>query len=153
MLSKLSEYFYSTLGCATILIATPLYLVWATIAVGFFRAKQAVGSGQVSASIISLVELSDIFLFFGGALTYLAAAAFAASLGQIRWFGRTTTWVFVTMSLVALLFLVVRGLWFPDPKIVFRALVRDSGIRCRDPRRSMDDSLAIRGSSTPARGE
>jgi hypothetical protein len=60
-----------------------------------------------------IAKASDILLFFGGALTYVASAAFAASLGRAQWFGRTASRVFVTVSLLALLFLVVRGLQFP----------------------------------------
>ena len=119
VLSKGGEHFYSTLGFAAILIATPLYLVWATIAVGYFRAKQADSSGQAASRIISLVEISDILLFFGGALTYLAAAAFAASLGRRLWLGHVMTRTLVTASLLALLCLMIRGLWFPDPRTVF----------------------------------
>lgn len=119
VLGKCGEHFYSTLGCATILIATPLYLVWATIAVGYFRARQADSTGQAASRLISLVELSDILLFFGGALTYLTAAAFAVSLERNQWLGRRTALTFAAVSLLALLCLTVRGLWFPDPKTVF----------------------------------
>ena len=119
VLSKGGEYFYSTLGCAAILIATPLYLVWATIAVGYFRAKQADSTGQAASRMISLVEISDILLFFGGALTYLTAAAFAASLERNRWLGHRMARTLVTVSLLALLCLMIRGLWFPDPRTVF----------------------------------
>jgi hypothetical protein len=118
-LVKAGEQFYSTLGFATILVATSLYLFWATIAVGYFRAKGVAAPEQLSPSIISLVELSDIPLFFGGALTYLTSAAFAASLGRAQWLGRGTTRAFVTVSFVALLFLLIRGLWFPNPKTAF----------------------------------
>jgi hypothetical protein len=119
VLAEAGEHFYSTLGFATVLVATPLYLFWAIIAVGYFRAKGVAAPEQVSPSMLSLVELSDIPLFFGGALTYLTSAAFAASLGRTQWLGRGASRAFVLVSVVALLCLLIRGLWFPNPKEAF----------------------------------
>jgi hypothetical protein len=55
-------------------------------------------------------------LFLAGALTYIAAASFAVSLGQTKWIGRGAARAFTIISLVVLLLLVIRGLHFPDPK-------------------------------------
>ena len=51
-----------------------------------------------------------------GFLTYLATVAFAASLGRVKWLGRRATRAFMIVNGVALLFLVIRGLQFPDPR-------------------------------------
>jgi hypothetical protein len=113
-LGDAGERFYSTLGFGAIVLAAPAYLVWAATAVGFFTWKGAVSSGPVQQPAFELMaNVSEILLFFGGALTYVASAAFAASLGRAQWLGRTASRVFVTASLLALLFLVVRGLEFP----------------------------------------
>ena len=60
-----------------------------------------------------LSNVMDVLLFFGGALTYVATAAFAASLGRTRWIGRGATRAFVAASFIALACLLVRGLQFP----------------------------------------
>jgi hypothetical protein len=112
-LSEAGERFYSTLGFAAIVLATPLYLIWAIIAVGIFRGPMLVTSAVVPPEIALMADVTGILLFFGGALTYVATAAFAASLGKTQWLGRILTRVCVTASLLALLFLVVRGMQFP----------------------------------------
>ena len=88
-LSEAGERTYSTLGFAATMLAGPLYLVWLTFAIGAYVAK--VRDGQVPPSIVSLNDVLDILLFFAGAMTYLATAAFAASLGRARWLGRGAT--------------------------------------------------------------
>src|SRR4030095_4474185 len=91
-LGDAGERFYSTLGFGAIVLAAPAYLVWAASAVGFFTWKGAVSSGPVQQPAIELIaNVSDILLFFGGALTYVASAAFAASLGRAQWLGRTAS--------------------------------------------------------------
>lgn len=114
-LSEAGERFYSTLGFAAIVLATPLYLIWATIAVGVFRGPKLVTSAVVPPEIALLSDVMEILLFFGGALTYAATAAFAASLGKTQWLGQNLTRVCVTASLIALLLLVIRGMQFPVP--------------------------------------
>lgn len=117
-LSAAGESFYSVIGSSAIMIATPLYLVWAAILIEAHHARLA-GSADVLAGIPSLVEMSDVLLFFGGLLSYVATAAFAAALQRAQWLGRPAGGVFVTLSFFALLCLVIRGLQFPDPKVVF----------------------------------
>jgi hypothetical protein len=65
--------------------------------------------------ITSLADLSDMFVFFGGVLTYLATAAFAVSLGRTQWLGRRVAYAFVAASFFAVLCVVTGGLEFPDP--------------------------------------
>jgi hypothetical protein len=113
-LSDAGERFYSILGFGAIVLAAPAYLVWAATAVGFFTWKGAVTAGPEQQPAIALIaNASEILLFFGGALTYVASAAFAASMDRAQLLGRTASRVFVTVSLLALLLLVVRGLQFP----------------------------------------
>ena len=113
-LSQAGERFYATLGFAAIMLSGPLYLIWNTFAFGVFFGKEH--SGEVPAALVSLGDTTDVLLFVAGFLTYLATLAFAASLGRVQWLGRGATRAFVIVNGVALLFLVIRGLQYPDPR-------------------------------------
>ena len=113
-LSEAGERVYATLGFAAIMLSGPLYLIWNSFLVGAYFGKQH--SGEVPAAIISLNDTTDLLLFMAGFLTYLATALFAASLGRVQWLGRTTARAFMILSGIALLFLAIRGLQYPDPK-------------------------------------
>ena len=108
------ENLFSTLGFAAILFATPLYLVWASILfeANFVRAR----GGQLEPAVIFITNLSDLLLYFGGLLTYLSSATFAVALGKNGTFGRWSSRVAAALSLLAVLFLIVRGPQFPDPE-------------------------------------
>jgi hypothetical protein len=112
-LGDAGERFLSTLGFATGLLGGAAYLIWLSFAVGVFATKAR--SGQVSPAILALDEVFDILLFVACVLTYLATAAFAAAFGQAGWLGRSATRAYVIVSFVALLFITIRGLSFPDP--------------------------------------
>ena len=113
-LSEADEKFRSTVGFATILLAGPLYLLFDALAFGVSTAR--LHGGEVPAAFRDLNTVTEMILFLAGALTYIATAAFAVSLGQARLFGRGAARVFMIINLVALLLLVIRGLHFPDPK-------------------------------------
>ena len=113
-LSEAGERFYATLGFAAIILSGPLYLIWNTFVFGAYFGKEH--AGVVPAAIVSLNDTLDLLLFVAGFLTYLATAAFAASLGRVQWLGRRAARAFMIVNGVALLFLVIRGLQFPDPK-------------------------------------
>ena len=104
----------NSIGFATILLAGPLYLIFN--AFGFGLATVRLNGGEIPQSFHDLNEVIDMILFLAGALTYIAAAAFAVSLGKAQWIGRGAARAFAIISLVALLLLVIRGLHFPDPK-------------------------------------
>ena len=104
----------NSVGFAAILLAGPLYLIFN--AFGFGVATARLHGGEIPPAFRDLNEVIDMILFLAGALTYLAAAAFAISLGQAKWIGRGAARTFTIVSLVALLLLVIRGLHFPDPK-------------------------------------
>jgi hypothetical protein len=112
-LSDAGEGYYSTLGFAATMLAGTAYLIWTSFLVGAYVVK--VRDGHVPPAIVSLNDVLDILLFVACALTYVATAAFAASLGRIRWFGRGATRAYIVTNLTALLCLVIRGLSFPDP--------------------------------------
>ena len=113
-LSEAGERFYATLGFAAIMLSGPLYLIWNTFAFGVFFAKEH--AGEIPQALRSLGDTFDLLLFVAGFLTYFATAAFAASLGRVQLLGRRAARAFMIVSGVALLFLVIRGLHYPDPK-------------------------------------
>jgi hypothetical protein len=112
-LSEAGERFYSTLGFAAIILAGPLYLTWNTFVFGAYFAKGH--AGQIPPAFDSLQIGLDILLFIGCALTYVATAAFAASLGRIEWLGRKATLAYIILNFVALFSLVISVLKYPDP--------------------------------------
>src|SRR5438552_3804529 len=113
-LSQAGERFYATLGFAAIMLSGPLYLIWNTVAFGVCFAKEH--AGEVPQALHSLGDIFDVLLFVAGFLTYLATVAFAASLGRVQWLGRRATRAFMIVSGIALLFLVIGGLHYPDPR-------------------------------------
>ncbi len=113
-LSQAGERFYATLGFAAIMLSGPLYLIWNTFAFGVFFAKEH--AGEVPQALHSLDDIFDLLLFLAGFLTYLATVAFAASLGRVQWLGRKATRAFMIVNGVALLFLLIRGVQYPDPR-------------------------------------
>jgi len=113
-LSEAGERFYATLGFAAIMLSGPLYLIWNAFEFGAVFGKEH--AGEVPAAIVSLGDVFDLVLFVAGFLTYLATVAFAASLGRVQWLGRRATRAFMLVNGIALLFLVIRGLQFPDPR-------------------------------------
>lgn len=119
-LSVAGERFHSALGSAAIVLATPLYLIWATILLEAHTSADLTGSTQLPPWANFQFEMADTLLFFGGSLTYLATAAFVMSLGRTQWLGRTAARALVIASLFSLLCLSARGLQFPDPAEVFK---------------------------------
>src|SRR5438552_13519423 len=125
-LSQAGERFYATLGFAAIMLSGPLYLIWNIFAFAAFFGKEH--AGEMPAAIVSLRDMLDVLLFVAGFLTYLATVAFAASLGRVQWLGRRATRAFIIVSFVALLFLVIRGLKYPDPRALSGPWYTNPGI-------------------------
>jgi len=109
-LSDAGERFYSTLGFAASIPAGMAYLVCISMSV----ASSVAGLPDKQASSAGFLrELYSVLEFVACALTYIATAAFAASLGQARWLGRGSARAYITASFVLLLLLVMRGVSFP----------------------------------------
>ena len=149
-LSEAGERFYSTLGFAAIMLSGPLYLLWNTFAFATFFGKEH--TGEVPAAIVSLRDMTDVLLFVAGFLTYLATLAFAASLGRVQWLGRGAARAFMIVNGVALLFLVLRGLHYPDPRALSYTLVHQSRLCCRNPGCPIHHAFPARRRLAPARG-
>lgn len=107
------ERFYATLGFAAIMLSGPLYLIWNTLFWGIYWGKEH--TGHTPEAIVSLGDTLDVLLDLAVVLTYLATAAFAASLGRVHWLGRRATRAFIIVSFVAVLLLAIRGLAYQDP--------------------------------------
>jgi hypothetical protein len=113
-LSGASERLSSTLGFAAGLLAGAAYLIWMSFVLGAYVVR--VRDGHMPATMDSLGDVFDVLLDVACVLTYLATAAFAASLGKLRWLGRGAARAYVLMNFIAVLCLVMRGMSFPDPK-------------------------------------
>ena len=113
-LGEADKKFRPSIGFAAILLAGPLYLIFDAFGFGVATAK--LHGGEIPPAFHDLSEVINMILFLAGALTYIAAAAFAVSLEQALWIGRGAARTFMIVSLVALLLLVIRGLHFPDPR-------------------------------------
>ncbi len=119
VLEEAGERTFSKLSLAMILIATPLYLVWAALLLEAHRAALTEMPWARGPWIQWLMAMSDILLFFGGLATYLAGSSLALAFARVGWIGPRTAWTLVGVTLVALVSLVLRGIDFPDPAIVF----------------------------------
>lgn len=113
ILKDAGERFFSTPGFAFGLLGGAAYVVWMSFELGAAVIKAR--DGQVSPAIVAMGEVFDILLFAACVLTYLATAAFAAAFGRARWLSRAAANAYLAISFIALIFLFLRGLSFPDP--------------------------------------
>jgi hypothetical protein len=111
-MSDAGERFYSTLGFAASIPAGTGYLVCMSIISATYLARLREGQ---SPSMGLLSDVFDVAEFVACVATYLATAAFAASVGQARWLGRGAVRGYVITSLLLLALLLMRGLTYPDP--------------------------------------
>lgn len=105
------ERFYSTVGFAASIPAGVAYLVSVSMSVAQTMAK--LNGGDAAATPL-LVNLYGVWEFVAAVLTYVATAAFAASLGEARWLGRGAARAYVIANMILLLLLVARGLSYPE---------------------------------------
>jgi len=112
-LSEAGERFYSTLSFAAIILAGPLYLVWDAFVFGVYFAKEH--TGEIPPAIVSLNAFQDLLLSLAGALTYVATAAFAASLARTKWLGRKASLAYIIVNFIALFFIVIKVQQHPVP--------------------------------------
>ena len=112
-LSEAGERFYATLGFAAIILAGPLYIVWDTFVFGAYFAREH--AGELPQAIVSLRPFQDLLLSLAGALTYIATAAFAASLGQAKWLSRKASLAYIIVNFIALFLIVIKIQQHPDP--------------------------------------
>lgn len=111
VLHDAGERFYSTIGFAASVPAGAAYLSCISMSVASTIAKPPATEGALAGW---LNELYSVLEFVACVLTYVATAAFAASLGQARWLGRRAVRAYVTASMVLVLLLLMRGVSFPE---------------------------------------
>ena len=112
-LNQASERLHSTLGFAAVILACSLYLIWDAFVFGAYFAQEH--GGTMPTAIVSLHPFRDLVLSLAGALTYVATAAFAASLARTQWLGRKASVAYIIVSFIALFFIVIKVLERPDP--------------------------------------
>lgn len=113
-LAEAGERTYSTLAVGFAMLAGAGYLVWASFQLGMF--VLLLQRGAVPAGVGPVSDVFDVLLFAVGALTYTAVANLALAFERVGWLGRRAGAVYVVLNAVALAFLVLRGLSFPDPR-------------------------------------
>ena len=115
-LSEAGERFYSALGFAAIILASPLYLVWdAFVFAAYFGTEH---TGEIPPALMSLHIGLNLLVSLAGALTYAATAAFAASLARTKWLGRKASLAYLIVNFIALFFMVILVQQHPDPAAV-----------------------------------
>jgi hypothetical protein len=111
-LSEAGERFYSTLGFAAGLTAGMAYLLCISLSVGVSAAR--LRSGHPPDVGVVTPGWYDTLEFVACVTTYLATAAYAVSLRQAGWLGPGAARTYVIASLVFLLFLMMRGVSYPE---------------------------------------
>ena len=112
-LSQAGERLHSTLGFAAVMLACSLYLVWDAFIYGEYIGNAQ--GGSVPSANDSLRPFLFLVQWLAGALTYVATAAFAASLARAQWLGRRASLVYIIVSFIASFLIVIKVLEHPDP--------------------------------------
>jgi hypothetical protein len=107
------EPFYSGMGYTAILVAIPLYLVYITLLHTFdYEAFKITGStGSLPGWYLPISRQYASISIAEVALTYLATAAFAASLRSARWFRKTSSRAYIIISIIACVLVVLYPLY------------------------------------------
>ena len=123
-LAGAGERLFATLGAAAVVIACPLYVLFAlTQRIDYVAAEHgwtwaaSVADGQ--RELTPLDALSIAALFFAGALTYVATFAFARSLARVGWLGARAAFVLQALAALGLAFLIARGFGYPSVHAAF----------------------------------
>lgn len=131
-LAGAGDRLHASVGLAAIVLATPLYVAFALIQrvddvavdLGYSWAESVSGHQR---ELTALDAFSMAALFFAGALTYVATAAFARSLGRVGWLGRGPAIAIQLVCAMGLAFLLGRGFAYPGLHAAFSHWVRVPG--------------------------
>lgn len=113
------EQFFSTSGFSAIVVATPMYLVWAVFMIEIHRVIPNLDTSEIPNWVYAISDLTDILLFFGGIFTYIATLFFTLSLREAKFLSHKFAQSFIFVSVLALICLSIRGFSFPDPSVAF----------------------------------
>ncbi|MHA4811037.1 hypothetical protein ACX0G9_23215 [Flavitalea flava] len=110
-LKTAGENFYSQLGIASILIAIPIFLLamafWHSFALEAFRAQVASPSDKMPEWFKPVLRQIWVLTMVEVMLTYLATAAFAASLRSLGWLNKTPSGIYIILSVLSILCIVL----------------------------------------------
>jgi hypothetical protein len=112
-LAQSGEHRFSTLALAASTLSGAAYVVWTSFQLGDFALRLA--TGVADPAVAAMNNVFDALLFSASALAYVATAAFAHALWRVAWLGRRASRAYVALNLIALAFLVLRGVSFPIP--------------------------------------
>lgn len=117
-LKKSGEDFYSWLGLIAMMIAIPLFIFkmayYNSFLLETFRIRLASASDKMPEWYSPIQGLMVIIMAVEVALTYLATAAFAASLKSAAWFKKTASNIYIIISLLCFLS-AVTVVFYPSP--------------------------------------
>jgi hypothetical protein len=102
------ERFYSALGFSAAALAGPPYVIFTLVQQLLYRTAERAGSAQPQSESQFLDSLSLGLLFTGAVLTYVASAAFAASLKTCGWLSGRAGRIYIVISLFAVACVGVR---------------------------------------------
>jgi hypothetical protein len=102
------------LGQASGLLAVGCQLVWAALVIGWTMSAARDLAAYRSLDGTPLANASDVLLFFGGLMTYMATAFYALSFMRQGWLSRGAAWAMTVIAAIAVAGLVTRGLQYPD---------------------------------------
>ena len=112
-LAESGERLFSSLALALGLLSGATYVVWTSFQLGDFALRLA--TGETSAAVIAINNVFDALLLAASVLAYGATACVAHALARAGWLGRGAARVYVALSLLALVFLLLRGVSYPSP--------------------------------------
>jgi hypothetical protein len=117
---QLGENVYSLLGLTFIVIAMPLFIInmiyWGFYLPELFRIHTVDVLEKLPEWFMPVRKLFGIVSVVEVALTYLATASFAISLLLARVFTSVSGWIYVSISLVAMV-LIILSAFLPEPFI------------------------------------
>ncbi|MFI5153106.1 MAG: hypothetical protein ACHQET_07200 [Chitinophagales bacterium] len=117
-LKKTEEHFYSWLGLIAILMAIPLFVVNMAFYNSFFletfRIVVSSGSNKMPEWFLPIKSAVVVVMVVEVALTYLATAAFAASLKAAGWFDKTASHIYITVGILSCISAVF-STFLPEP--------------------------------------
>jgi hypothetical protein len=106
-LKKTGENFYSWIGLIAIMIAIPLFILnmayYNNFLLETFRIRVTSASDKMPEWFSPIHKQMVIIMAVEVALTYLATAAFAASLKSAGWFKKTASHIYIIISLLCFL--------------------------------------------------
>jgi len=113
-LADAGERLLAPLGQAAGLLGTLVQLVWTAVLIGWMMTLAHKPATYLPVYGTLTENSSDVLLFFGGLLTYVATGCYALALARAGWLGPIKAKLVAVIATIAILGLAARGLGFPD---------------------------------------